>query len=168
MSCFVLSFPYSSIGIARVFPGENAECVCRGLRDIFEHIGGAPARTVFDDAAGVGRRACEKIRATGLFSAFAAHHGFVFPFCNVDAGHEKGSVEAKVRCLRSNLFVPVPRVSDMGAYNGEAAGHVHVARKGAPRQGQAGGPAVRGGQARDGGAAREALRLRALRMSQGG
>lgn len=37
LSYFVLTFPFSNVGIAQVFPGENAECVCQALRDIFEH-----------------------------------------------------------------------------------------------------------------------------------
>ena len=32
LSYFVLTFPYSNVGLAQVFPGENAECVCQALR----------------------------------------------------------------------------------------------------------------------------------------
>lgn len=117
MSYFVLTFPYSNVGVAQVFPGENAECVCQGLRNVFEFAGGVPARIVFDNATGVGRRVCEKVRTTGLFGAFAAHYNFAFSFCNPDSGNEKGSVEAKVRYLRSNLFVPVPKMTDPARYN---------------------------------------------------
>ena len=117
LSYFVLAFPYSNVGIAQVFPGENAECVCQALRNVFEAVGGVPGRIVFDNATGVGRRVCEKVSTTELFAAFSAHYNFAFSFCNADAGHEKGSVEAKVRYLRSNLFVPVPRVTSMDAYN---------------------------------------------------
>ena len=108
MSFFVLAFPYSNVGIAQVFPGENAECVCQALRNIFEHVAGVPRRIVFDNAAGVGRRVGEAVRATEMFSAFAAHYGFAYSFCNPHAGHEKGSVENKVGYVRANLFVPVP------------------------------------------------------------
>ena len=117
LSYFVVTFPYSNIGIAQIFPGENAECVCQALRNVFEFVGGVPLRIVFDNATGVGRRVCEKVRTTKLFAAFAAHYNFAFSFCNGDAGHEKGSVEAKVRYLRSNLFVPVPHVTDPAKYN---------------------------------------------------
>ena len=107
LSYFVLAFPFSNVGLAQVFPGENAECVCQALKDIFEYIGGVPARIVFDNAAGVGRRIGDNVRTTELFS-FAAHYGFAFSFCNPNAGHEKGSVENKVGFVRRNLFVPVP------------------------------------------------------------
>lgn len=108
LSYFVLTFPFSNVGLAQVFPGENAECVCQALKGIFEFIGGAPARIVFDNAAGVGRRIGDNVRATELFAAFAAHYGFAFSFCNPNVGHGKGSVENKVGYIRRNLFVPAP------------------------------------------------------------
>lgn len=122
MSYFVLTFPYSNIGMAQVFPGENAECVCQGLKNVFGFVGGVPERIVFDNATGVGRRVCEEVRTTELFAAFAAHYNFSYSFCNPNAGHEKGSVEAKVRYLRSNLFVPVPRIADPARYNEKLPG----------------------------------------------
>lgn len=97
MSFFVMTFPYSNVGVAQVFPGENAECVCQALRNVFEHVAGVPRRIVFDNAAGVGRRVGDAVRTTEMFSAFAAHYGFAYSFCNPHSGHEKGSVENKVR-----------------------------------------------------------------------
>ena len=118
LSYFVLSFPFSNVGLAQVYPSENAECVCQALRDVFEFVGGVPARIVFDNATGVGRRVCDSVRTTELFSAFSAHYGFDFSFCNPYAGHEKGNVERKVAYVRSNLFVPLPRVTNLDTYNG--------------------------------------------------
>ena len=118
LSYFVLSFPFSNVGLAQVYPSENAECVCQALRNVFEFVGGVPVRIVFDNATGVGRRVCDSVRTTELFSAFSAHYGFDFSFCNPYAGHEKGNVERKVAYVRSNLFVPLPRVTNLDAYNG--------------------------------------------------
>lgn len=56
LSFFVLTFPYSNVGPAQVFPGENAECACWALRQIFDHVGGIPTGIVFDNAAGAGTR----------------------------------------------------------------------------------------------------------------
>lgn len=117
LSFFVLSFPFSNMGYAQLFPSENAECVCQALKQIFEHIGGVPIRIVFDNATGVGRRVCDAVRTTETFSAFAAHYGFAYSFCNPNSGHEKGNVEGKVKFIRSNLFVPIPRISRVEAYN---------------------------------------------------
>ena len=117
MSYFVLSFPHSNVGLAQVLPGENAECVCQGLKSIFEFIGGVPNRIVFDNATGVGRKISGGVRTTELFAACAAHYGFAFTFCNPNSGNEKGNVENKVGTIRSNLFVPVPRFCDFESFN---------------------------------------------------
>jgi DNA replication protein DnaC/transposase len=114
---FVLTFPFSNVGLSQVFPAENAECVCEALKNIFEYIGGVPVRIVFDNAAGVGRRRNGEEKATELFSAFAAHYGFAFSFCNPAQGHEKGSVENKVGYIRSNLFVPAPSFDSGKRFN---------------------------------------------------
>ena len=113
----VVTFPFSNVSLAQVFWGENSECVCEGLKAVFEFIGGVPQRLVFDNATGVGRRMGEVIRTAKTFQAFAAHHGFEFTFCNADAGHEKGAVENAVGTIRRNLFVPMPSIDSVRAYN---------------------------------------------------
>lgn len=113
----VVSFPYSNQGFAQVFGGETAECVCQGLLDVFEHIGGVPPVVVFDNAAGVGRRVVDMVKETELFKRFRLHHGFEARFCNPNSGHEKGNVENKVGFTRRNWFVPVPRVDDVVLFN---------------------------------------------------
>ena len=50
--CLVASFPHSNMRYAAALPGENAECVCEGLLEIFEHIGMVPPLMVFDNATG--------------------------------------------------------------------------------------------------------------------
>lgn len=117
LGCFVLTFPFSNVGIAQVLPGENAECVCQALRDIFEHTGGVPARIVFGNAAGIGRKIGGAARTAELFSAFAAHYGFAFPFRNPRSGHEKGPVESKVGHIRRNPFVPIPSFDSGRRFN---------------------------------------------------
>ena len=113
----VVTFPFSNVGVAQVFRGQNAECVCQGLKNVFEFLGGAPTRIVFDNATGVGRKVADSFRTTKLFAAFAAHYGFDYAFCNPDSGHEKGNVENKVGYIRRNLFVPTPNVTNLAAYN---------------------------------------------------
>lgn len=117
LSYFVLSFPNSNVGLAQIFPGENAECVCQGLRNIFEYLECVPTKIVFDNAAGVGRRICDRVRTTESFAACATHYGFRHRFCNPYSGNEKGNVENKVGTDRRNLFVPVPQVWDPDGYN---------------------------------------------------
>lgn len=117
MHYFVLTFPYSNVGFTQVLPGENAECVCTGLKAIFEYIGGVPARIVFDNATGIGKRVCQQVRTTELFGSFAAHYDFSYSFCNPASGNEKGNVENKVGYIRRNLFTPPCQVRNIDAYN---------------------------------------------------
>ena len=117
MHYLTIDFPFSNVGFAQVFYGENAECACQGLLNIFTYIGGVPRRLVFDNATGIGRRFGEVIRTSELFSRFSLHFGFDFSFCNPYSGHEKGGVENKVGATRRNLFVPTPRIYDIEKYN---------------------------------------------------
>lgn len=117
MRHFVLDFPYSNISPSQLMPGENAECTCQALRNLFEWLGGVPERIVYDNAAGVGRKWFDRIRLTRLFQAFQAHYGFEYSFCNPYSGHEKGAVEARVGAVRRRLFVPVPGVWSLDSFN---------------------------------------------------
>lgn len=118
----VVAFPRPDVGLAQVFWGETAECVCQGLRDVFEFLGGVPLRAVFDNATEVGRRVGAQIVTSELFRRFAAHYGLDHGLTNPHSGNEKGSVENKVGALRRNLFVPVPQVWDVKSYNGRLLG----------------------------------------------
>jgi len=114
-----LTFPYSNAGFMQCFGGETAECVSQGLKDIFSHIGGVPARIVFDNATGVGRRVRDRVTLSQLFLRFKCHHGFAVSFCNPASGHEKGNVENKIGYVRRNFFVPLPVVDSLEAWNKE-------------------------------------------------
>lgn len=110
----VCGFPFSNVGLAQVLPGETAECVCEGPMAVFRYVGGVPARIVFDNATGVGRRVRDEIRASSPFAAPAEHFGFDCSFCNPSSGWEKGGVENKAGALGRALFVPVPSFGRIG------------------------------------------------------
>ena len=112
-----LSFPHSNVGFTQLFWGETSECVCEGLANIFEFIGGVPLRAIFDNATEVGRKICGKVHTSRLFRMFAAHYGLSYNFTNPYSGNEKGNVEAKVGHHRRNLFVPIPQFHDVKAFN---------------------------------------------------
>lgn len=112
-----VTFPHSNVGLTQVFWGETAECVCQGLRNVFEFVGGVPRRAVFDNATEVGGRVGGEVRTSELFRRFAAHYGLDYTFTNPYSGNEKGNVENKVGCHRRNLFVPVPSFHDARAFN---------------------------------------------------
>ena len=50
-----VTFPHSNVGLTQVFWGETAECVCQGLRNAFEFVGGVPRRAVFDNCVSSSR-----------------------------------------------------------------------------------------------------------------
>lgn len=127
----VVTFPFSNVSLAQCFWGETSECVCEGLKAVFEFCGGVPLRLVFDNATGVGRRVGERVSAADTFERFAAHYGFEFAFCNPASGNEKGAVENAVGAIRRNLFVPMPRVDSLRAYNKRLLGKC-MARAGKP------------------------------------
>jgi len=114
-----VSFPHSNDSLTQVFGGETAECVCQGLKDIFNYIGGVPSLLIFDNATGVGRRVGEQIREAKLFASFRAHYDFSIKFCNPNSGHEKGHVENKINYTRHNLFVPPLAYDDIEQFNRE-------------------------------------------------
>ncbi len=112
--CLVVAFPYSNMRYVTSLPGENAECLCHGLVEVFEHIGGVPPVIVMDNAtgaAGATRRA--RSRPPGCSprsSRITARRRFCDPY----SGYEKGSVENAVGFLRRNLMVPPMRAESYG------------------------------------------------------
>lgn len=107
--CLVATFPHSNMRYVAAMPGENAECVCEGLAQIFDHIGMVPRVLVLDNATGAGHRvAWNKVTVVRVFAMFCDHYRLETRFCNPYSGNEKGSVENAVGFLRRNLMVPKP------------------------------------------------------------
>lgn len=72
MHFFALGFPFSNMGFCQLFAGETSECVCQGLKDVFERVGGVPHRIVSDSATGAGRKIGGKVTEAELFSRVCA------------------------------------------------------------------------------------------------
>ena len=118
--CLVVTFPHSNMRYVTSLPGENAECLCHGLVEVFEHIGGVPPVIVMDNATGAGRRnARDEATPAAVLDAFLAHHRIDARFRDPYSGWEKGAVENAVGFLRRNLMVPPL----------EAETHTHVFRQ---------------------------------------
>lgn len=94
---------------------EASECVCEGLRGVFEFVGGVPRRAVFDNATEVGRGVGSETRASEMFRRFAARYGPGHSLANPCPGNERGSVENMVGTHRRDTFVPVPQFGDVRA-----------------------------------------------------
>lgn len=116
-----LSFPQSNAGYFQLFKGENFQCLVKGLKNIFSHIGGVPTRIWFDNPSTVVKNVMKSGERdlTESFQRFKNHYGFVATFCNPASGHEKGSVETKVGYHRRNFLVPVPEFVELELFNKE-------------------------------------------------
>lgn len=57
--CLVVTFPHSNMRCVTSLPGENAECLCRGLVEVFERI------EIYGDSVSCGERN-EAVRYTGM------------------------------------------------------------------------------------------------------
>ena len=150
--CLVVSFPHSNMRYAVALPGENAECVCEGLRVVFDHAGVAPLVMVFDNATGAGHRvAWDGITVVDVFQRFVEHYRIEVRFCNPGAGNEKGSVENAVGFLRRNVMVPLPNAESHARPAAVHALQVRPDRRGSPLpQGRADQGPVRAGSGGDG------------------
>ena len=113
----LVTFPFSNMRFVQGYRGETAECVCHGLRAVFEHVGAAPRQLVFDNATGIGRRVATKVVESKLFSAFKAHYRSQARYCNPYSGNEKGNVENAVGFLRRNFMVPEPEAVSLEGLN---------------------------------------------------
>ena len=71
---FVMAFPNSNKRVMVVMPGENCECVCTALKEIFSFIGGVPQRIVFDNATGIGHRVQKTLEMNEGFTRFRLHY----------------------------------------------------------------------------------------------
>lgn len=115
----VMSFPSSNGCYWQATESQNQECLLEGMIAIFEHIGGAPKRMVFDNMSSAvahiekdGTR-----RLVDQFARFLRQYGIEAVFCNPAKGQEKGNVEANVGYQRRNMLVPVPVIKDFAAFN---------------------------------------------------
>ena len=115
----VMSFPYSNSFLFQVFPSENTECLLEGLQRMFHYMGGVPTTIRFDNLS----PAVKKIKGKGereltdTFERFVLHYGFSYEFCNPGKGNEKGHVEAMVKYVRNNFFLPECTIVDLDQFN---------------------------------------------------
>ena len=127
LKLLVLTLPHSNARFCVAGMAERAECLCDGLREIFEQVGRAPSTLVLDNATEAGRRLRGVVTESDLFSRFRAHYRCSSRYCNPYSGHEKGSVENAVGFLRRNLLVPVPEAPSLAELNaGLAAGCARI------------------------------------------
>lgn len=115
----VVVFPFSNKGYAQLCPTTSMECLCDGLRRVFERIGGVPPRLLFDNLpAAVKKVGPGKHRdLTDGFMSFQMCYRFQADFCDPAAPNQKGCVENKVKYLRNHVFSPMPTVTSFEEFN---------------------------------------------------
>lgn len=121
LKLLVLALPHSNARFCVAGMCERAECLCDGLRAMFEQVGRAPATLVLDNATEAGRRLRGVVTESDLFSRFRAHYRCASRYCNPYSGNEKGAVENAVGFLRRNLLVPVPEAASLAELNARLA-----------------------------------------------
>ena len=113
----VVTLPHSNSRYCVAMMSERSECLCAGLRAVFEWMGRAPTTLVLDNATEAGRMVRGTVTESDLFSRFRAHYRCSSRYCNPYSGNEKGSVENAVGFLRRNLLVPEPLVASLEELN---------------------------------------------------
>ncbi|KRG11338.1 IS21 family transposase [Lederbergia sp. NSJ-179] len=115
----VMSFPYSNAFLVQVFESQNQDCFLEGMKRFFHHLGGVPRRVRFDNLSPAVKKILPHGRRelTEGFERFVLHYGFEYEFCNPGSGNEKGHVEAMVKYVRNNFFLPERRVFQLDEFN---------------------------------------------------
>src|SRR5699024_7935874 len=115
----VLSFPYSNSFYVQVFQSQNRECFLEGLKRMFHYMGGVPRAIRFDNLAPAVKKVLPngERELTEEFERFAHHYDFEYEFCNPDSGYEKGHVEAMVKYVRNNFFLPELSIEHLESLN---------------------------------------------------
>ncbi len=96
----VVALPHSNARCCTAMTSERSECLCDGLREVFEWIGRAPSALVLDNATEAGRMVRGEVTESRLFSQFRMHYRCASRYCNPllrqreGLGRERGRVPA--------------------------------------------------------------------------
>lgn len=106
---FLMRLPFSGKDFAWIYERGNQIAFLDGHVRAFAHLGGVPARCVYDNlSAAVKRRLGLERELTDRFRALASHYLFEPCFARPGEGHDKGSVEARGKALRLQHLSPIP------------------------------------------------------------
>ncbi len=108
---FVMRLMYSGRDFAWLYDACDTTSFLDGHVRAFEHLGGVPHRTVYDNLSAAVRRrvAADKDQLTRRFRALVSHYLFEPCFARPGEGHDKGGVEARGKGIRLQHLTPIPR-----------------------------------------------------------
>jgi transposase len=118
---FVMRLSHSGRAFHLAFGNQAQESFLEGHVRAFEHFGGVPGMTRYDNLKPAvvrvlrGRDRIESER----FIALRSQYGFDSFFCipGVEGAHEKGGVEGEIGRFRRRHLVPVPKVGTLAELN---------------------------------------------------
>ena len=106
---FLLRLMYSGRDVAWLYDRCDQLAFLDGHVRALTHLGGVPARIVYDNlSAAVKRRVGIERELTDRFRALASHYLFEPCFARPGEGHDKGGVEARGKGLRLQHLTPIP------------------------------------------------------------
>ena len=107
---FVMRLMYSGRDFAWLYDCCDKLSFLDGQVRAFEHFGGVPQRTIYDNlSAAVKRRVGVKRELADRFRALASHYLFEPCFARPGEGHDKGGVEGRGKGIRLQHLTPIPR-----------------------------------------------------------
>jgi hypothetical protein len=106
---FLMRLMYSGRDFAWLYDRCDQVSFLDGHVRGFDHLGGVPQRTVYDNlTAAVKRRVGVKRELTDRFRALSSHYLFEPCFARLGEGHDKGGVEARGKGIRLAHMTPIP------------------------------------------------------------
>jgi transposase len=106
---FLLYLPFSGRTFAWLYERCDSLSFLDGHVRGFAHLGGVPARMVYDNlTAAVKRRVGAERELQERFRALVSHYLFEPSFARPGEGHDKGAVESRGKAVRLQHLVPVP------------------------------------------------------------
>lgn len=120
---FLVYLPFSGRTFAWLYAGCDSLSFLDGHVRAFAHLGGVPARMVYDNlTAAVKRRAGMERELQSRFRALVSHYLFEPSFCRPGEGHDKGAVESRGKGVRLQHLVPVPSGASLSAISTQLLG----------------------------------------------
>jgi transposase len=106
---FLMRLMYSGRDVVWLYDRCDQVSFLDGHVRAFDHFGGVPRRTVYDNlTAAVKRRVGVHRELTDRFRALASHYLFEPCFARPGEGHDKGGVEARGKGIRLAHMTPIP------------------------------------------------------------
>ena len=116
---------HSGRDFVRLYERQDQLAFLDGHVRAFEHFGGVPRRTVYDNLSAAVRRVQFPRRVlTDRFAALVSHYCVEPSFARPGEGHDKGGVESRGRGVRLQVLTPILRGDSMQELSEQMQGEV--------------------------------------------